>query len=81
MHALSPYELVASVLECDPATLHPDSGYHQHPGWDSFAQLSIILAIEEEYSVSIDDDDILKFASMAAIENLCGSLGAPQAQP
>ena len=62
-----PYDLVAQALNCEKSSLTSDSGLSRHPDWDSFGQLSIILAMETEYCVKINDEAITRFTSMQAI--------------
>lgn len=40
--------------------------YRTH-GWDSFGQVTIAAALEEDYSVSISDEEIIRLNSMKAI--------------
>ncbi|MBF0247643.1 MAG: acyl carrier protein [Alphaproteobacteria bacterium] len=63
----SPYELVAEALGCRPETLRPDSGLNNHPMWDSFGQLNVMMALEENYGVPVDDDSIRAHQGMAGI--------------
>lgn len=36
------------------------------PGWDSFMQLTLIMVIEEEFGITIGDDDAIDLVSFAA---------------
>lgn len=36
-------------------------------GWDSFSHINIILEIEEEFSLSLDIEDLLKMNSFTSI--------------
>lgn len=36
-------------------------------GWDSFSHINIILKIEEEFSLSLDIEDLLKMNSFTSI--------------
>jgi len=62
-----PADLVARALECDPASLTPDSALNGHPQWDSFGHLRVMMAIESHYGIAISEESILRFQSMAAI--------------
>ena len=38
-------------------------------GWDSFAHISLFLAIEDEFSVSFESDEIIKIVDVEGIIN------------
>jgi len=44
-----------------------DSARYRDHGWDSFWHVSIVIALEEAYSIRIDDEAIEKYATMRAI--------------
>lgn len=64
---VSPYQLVAEALNCDPASLNADSGLNRHPDWDSMGHLNVMLALERLYGIEINDQSIVRFGAMAAI--------------
>jgi acyl carrier protein len=63
----NPYELLANALECSPDKLNLDSTLGNPPNWDSIGHLNIMLALEEAYNISIDDDTIRRYTAMDAI--------------
>lgn len=62
-----PYALVAAALECDVATLTPQTGLGLHPSWDSFGHAAVIAALETEYGIEINDETIRRYQSMTQI--------------
>jgi len=64
------YQLVSKALGCTIDSLSPLSGIYDHPDWDSFGHLQIILEIEHHFGLEITDEDVLKFASIEEIINL-----------
>ncbi len=40
------------------------------PAWDSFAHLTVMLALEQRFGVALTDDNVARFASLAALERL-----------
>ena len=62
--------VVADVLGLDPATLGPDASPETVPAWDSVQHLSLILALEQEFSVRFAPDEIEEAVSLGAILEL-----------
>ncbi|MCG5217241.1 acyl carrier protein [Streptosporangium sp. KLBMP 9127] len=50
--------------------------YRSVPQWDSLAHMSLIAAIEEEFDVMIDTDDVLDMSSFAKAVALLEKHGA-----
>jgi len=44
-----------------------DAGFNEFPQWDSLGHVSLLLALEEEYRVSIDYEILTELISMRAI--------------
>ena len=63
----SPEQLVAAALGCSTDTIGPESALAVHPNWDSFGHLMVMLKLEEYYDVSITDETIRRYESMASI--------------
>ena len=60
----------ASVIE-KHFTLNNNLKYNEIPEWDSIGHMSLIGALEDEFGISIDTDDIIDFSSYAkGIETL-----------
>jgi acyl carrier protein len=62
--------VVADVLGLDPSALGPDASPETVPGWDSVQHLSLILALEQEFSVRFAPDEIEEAVSLGAILEL-----------
>ncbi|PCI40922.1 MAG: hypothetical protein COB46_05490 [Rhodospirillaceae bacterium] len=60
-------DMVATVLNCDPSKLSSESGIMTQPGWDSFAQIEIMIYLSEVYSIEIDDKNIEKYSNIKSI--------------
>lgn len=63
----TPYEVVASVLKLPIASITIESGYGIDNGWDSLTHVAIIVALEQEYGISIADEDLENLTSMKDI--------------
>ena len=42
---------------------HYDIKYNEIPEWDSIGHMTLISALEEQYKISFDTDDIVDFSS------------------
>ncbi len=58
-------ELVADVLELPAAEVGPDTSPKNHPAWTSLRHLSVILAVEESYGVTIPPEEGAGVGSVA----------------
>ena len=63
-------EVVGSVLGVPPQSLSDDSSVKNVREWDSLRQLSILLALESAYGITITADQALDMNSIAAIRAL-----------
>lgn len=50
-------EVMAAVLEVDPSTISEESSMDSIESWNSLRQMSLVLALEEEFGVSFPDED------------------------
>lgn len=66
-------ELVAELLKCPPESLHAHSGLGVDARWDSFAQVNIMLALEERYNIEITDETIRRYSHFDALLELAKS--------
>ncbi len=58
-------EVIGSVLGVLPQSLSDDSSIENTHGWDSLRQLSILLALESAYGISITTDQALGMTNMS----------------
>ena len=57
--------------DADVDNLH----YQDHDKWDSLAHMSLIAAIEDEFSVMIDTDDVINMSSFDEAMRILGKYG------
>jgi acyl carrier protein len=50
-------ELMATVLQVDVESVGPDTDMDTVESWDSLKHLTLVLALESEFGVSIPDED------------------------
>lgn len=66
----NPFSVVAKALSCSRDSLSIESAMYRDHGWDSFGHVSVIVALEEAYGISIPNDEIMRFTTMRAIVEL-----------
>lgn len=55
-----PFTVVAAALACHRESLSLESGMYKTHGWDSFGHITIIMALETAYGISIPNDELLE---------------------
>lgn len=63
-------EAFARALEIDVATVIDDLAYNSIQQWDSVAHMALIAALEEDFDVMIDTDDIIDMSSVAKAKEI-----------
>jgi acyl carrier protein len=61
-------ELMASVLRVPAQSITQDTSMDNVPAWDSLKHMNLVLALEEEFKVSIPDEDAANITSYALIK-------------
>ena len=61
-------EVVGSILGVPADTISDDSSSENIQSWDSLRQLSILLAVESVYGISIGANEAMDMNSIAAIK-------------
>jgi acyl carrier protein len=56
--------IVAEALELPMAEVHPSAGRGSVAGWDSLAMVKIVLALEEQFSIELSGDDVMRMRSV-----------------
>jgi len=60
-------QVMGSILKVDPASLGPDSSNDNIETWDSLKHMNLVLALEEEFGVSIPDEEAANITSYILI--------------
>ena len=68
-------EIVGSVLGISAQSLSDNSSVENVQEWDSLRQLSILLALESAYGITITADQALDMNSISAIKALLAEHG------
>lgn len=61
-------QVMATVFETEAATLNENSSSDTIEAWDSLKHLTLILALEEEFAISIPDEEVGELVNYKLIE-------------
>ncbi len=50
-------EIIVKELEVDPNLIKPETSLKEDLGFDSIDAVEVIMSLEEEYNISISDDE------------------------
>ncbi len=59
-------ELVAQIIEKDPAQINPEARFIEDLGVDSMMALEILAAIEKKYKIVIPEEKLPEFKTLNA---------------
>lgn len=59
--------IMSTVLDVDVGTINPSATSETIGNWDSLKHMNLIVALEEKFSITLDDEDILDMLSFESI--------------
>lgn len=62
--------IFCEVFSVDSSALNSEFDKYSVAGWDSVRQLSLTTAIEDEFDIMLDAEDILEFTSYNNAKNI-----------
>ena len=63
-------QVLANVFDEESESINDESSMDTIENWDSLKHLNLILALEEEFEVSFDEDDIIIIISYPLIKTV-----------
>ena len=66
----------AQVFQVDPAQLPPTASPSEIEGWDSFGHLALVEALQNEFRIEFELEDIAEMDNLEAIEEILRRRGA-----
>jgi acyl carrier protein len=69
-------QIMATMLNVDASTINEDSSMDNVPSWDSLRHMNLVLALEEEFKVTIPDEDAGNITSYKLIKLVLNDLRA-----
>jgi len=67
-------EVMSAVFEIPLESISDDSSYDNIENWDSLRHLNLILALEEEFEVSIPNEEVGNLVNYKLIELIINDL-------
>lgn len=61
-------QVMATLLNVDAASIGPDASMDTIPNWDSLRHMNLVLGLEDEFKVTIPDDDAGNITSYQLIK-------------
>ena len=62
--------IISQELALPLSEVNADLGYNSTPEWDSVAHMSLISALEEEFSIVFENEQIVEMTNINAIEQI-----------
>lgn len=59
--------VVSKIMGVPVEDLTPDASADTIPAWDSLRHMNLILALEEEFEISFDDEEIVELLTVGLI--------------
>lgn len=69
-------DVFASALQVDRDRVSDQLEYGSIKEWDSVAHMGLVSALEDEYNVMIDTDDVIDMSSVAKAKTILRKYGA-----
>ena len=66
--------VIAQVFSLDKAEVSPTASQETLEKWDSFGHMNLCVAIEEEFSVRLDDTQIVEMTSVPKVVQVLSGL-------
>ena len=63
-------DLIAEVLYVESSTINDESGPENIEAWDSLGHINIITAIEDEFDIEIEPEEIAEISKVRDIKTL-----------
>ena len=61
---------IVEGLQIRPDAISDDLAYSEAKEWDSVAHMTLVAAIEEEFDIMLDTDDIVDMSSVGKIKEI-----------
>ena len=62
------FSVISKALDCDVKDIDMTTGLLRHRDWDSLAHISIIVGLEEEFQITVPDEEI---ESLNSVQSIC----------
>lgn len=63
-------KVMSVILGVPPSAISPSTNVDNTRSWDSLHTMRMIVALEEEFKISIGDADLMEFTSYPAVKKI-----------
>ncbi|MFO1325294.1 MAG: acyl carrier protein [Burkholderiales bacterium] len=67
-------QVMSAILQVDPGVLGEDSSMDTIKTWDSLRHMQLVLALEDEFGVTIPDEDVANITSYTLVRLVLAEL-------
>jgi acyl carrier protein len=68
-------QLIASVLRIELSLVSSETTMQTTPQWDSLKHMELIMAIEQQYNLVLEPDEIASMTGVSAIRDVLNARG------
>jgi acyl carrier protein len=61
-------EIIAIVLDINPSNIHSGTSTDTLDVWDSMKHMDLIVALEEEFGIEFDDQEVIEMTDYAKVK-------------
>ena len=68
-------QIMSNIFETEEDEITNESSIDSIEKWDSLKHINLIIAIEEQFGISIDEDEMIEMTNFAKIKHILRSNG------
>ena len=68
-------QILSNLFELEEDEITDESSIHSIENWDSLKHINMIIAIEEEFGISIDEEEMVEMTSFVDIKRILRDRG------
>lgn len=66
-------KVMASVFKMDPSQINEQTAPGNVEGWDSLVQMQLVVALEEEFGIRIDEEELAEMVNYRLVVAIISS--------
>ena len=70
--------IMASVFKCDVSEINEDTSPDTLEQWDSLRHMNLVVALEEEFQISLTEDEMVEMLNYKLVYTIIKSKNAPE---
>ena len=61
---------LSEILQCDASDIGVNTSFKNHPNWDSFTHVEVMMLLDEKFSIDFCEDNFNKFGQAREVDKL-----------